>query len=94
MYDILRDFIWAYMMPSKSLDKTHSHSLSFQGLCSVLAFLLYYFGLSVFFWQFLKAAQLSGKFDDFFAKGRNIYFFYFMLGWSKCVLDCSLSKGR
>ena len=58
----------------------------FQMKCALLAFLLYFFGLSVFFWQFLKAAQLSGKFDEFFAKGRNIYLFYFLLGWSEYSL--------
>ena len=59
--------------------------ISKQSMCSLLAFFLYYFGLGVFFWQFLKAAQVSGKFDEFFAEGRNVYLFYFLLGWSKLL---------
>eukprot|EP00795_Rhopilema_esculentum_P000935 gene935-10691_t len=64
-----------------------------KSMCSLLAFLLYYFGLGVFFWQFLKAAQLSGKFDDFFASGRNIYLFYFLLGWTLPMFIAGMAAG-
>eukprot|EP00111_Clytia_hemisphaerica_P018504 TCONS_00054759-protein len=49
--------------------------------CSMLSFALYYFGLSVFVWHLLKAAQFTGTFDKFFRAERNIYTFYFFLGW-------------
>jgi len=64
-----------------------------KSMCSLLAFFLYYFGLGVFFWQFLKAAQVSGKFDDFFSKGRNIYLFYFLLGWVLPIFIAGMAAG-
>eukprot|EP00794_Sanderia_malayensis_P007229 gene7229-8037_t len=64
-----------------------------KSVCSLLAFLLYYFGFGAFFWQFLKAAQVTGKFDDFFAKGRNEYIFYFILGWTIPIFVAGMAAG-
>ena len=60
--------------------------LFFKVPCSILSFFLYYFGLSVFVWHLLKAAQFTGSFDKFFSAERNIYTFYFVLGWGECIM--------
>lgn len=55
----------------------------FQRSCKVLSFMLYYFGLTVFVWHLLKAAQFTGSFDRFFRAERNLFAFYLILGWRK-----------